>query len=304
MFDKIQSMYFKRVTTGVLALFMTASSGFSYAVPVYAEEVTTAAAKRKKEEEFSSTESSTLTLEKNDTTEQVQEEKKNDSSTTETKEDNENKSTEKTTEQRTNEDAKKEEQSIKKSFKTNDLSYQSLKKSAYADEELTFKDKSLQKLYGYKVEIKQLSFDDALASVKDYIKADKFDFYEFLCKISQNDPYKVFYSLSDSERNSLLKKCNEREQYAMRSLMTYAGLDYLQQNFNDKGKEFYLNGLKSCIKEFAPLVDNYELGEEVHDFDKSMDNFFQMRKENYQKKYSLSDKRKFRNSESDRRDFK
>lgn len=283
MFDKIQSMYFKRVTTGVLALFMTASSGFSYAVPVYAEEVTTAAAKRKKEEEFSSTESSTLTLEKNDTTEQVQEEKKNDSSTTETKEDNENKSTEKTTEQRTNEDAKKEEQSIKKSFKTNDLSYQSLKKSAYADEELTFKDKSLQKLYGYKVEIKQLSFDDALASVKDYIKADKFDFYEFLCKISQNDPYKVFYSLSDSERNSLLKKCNEREQYAMRSLMTYAGLDYLQQNFNDKGKEFYLNGLKSCIKEFAPLVDNYELGEEVHDFDKSMDNFFQMRKENYQK---------------------
>lgn len=283
MFDKIQSMYFKRVTTGVLALFMTASSGFSYAVPVYAEEVTTAAAKRKKEEEFSSTESSTLTLEKNDTTEQVQEEKKNDSSTTETKEDNENKSTEKTTEQRTNEDAKKEEQSIKKSFKTNDLSYQSLKKSAYADEELTFKDKSLQKLYGYKVEIKQLSFDDALASVKDYIKADKFDFYEFLCKISQNDPYKVFYSLSDSERNSLLKKCNEREQYAMRSLMTYAGLDYLQQNFNDKGKEFYLNGLKSCIKKFAPLVDNYELGEEVHDFDKSMDNFFQMRKENYQK---------------------
>ena len=283
MFDKIQSTYFKRVTTGVLALFMTASSGFSYAVPVYAEEVTTAAAKRKKEEEFSSTESSTLTLEKNDTTEQVQEEKKNDSSTTETKEDNENKSTEKTTEQRTNEDAKKEEQSIKKSFKTNDLSYQSLKKSAYADEELTFKDKSLQKLYGYKVEIKQLSFDDALASVKDYIKADKFDFYEFLCKISQNDPYKVFYSLSDSERNSLLKKCNEREQYAMRSLMTYAGLDYLQQNFNDKGKEFYLNGLKSCIKEFAPLVDNYELGEEVHDFDKSMDNFFQMRKENYQK---------------------
>lgn len=283
MFDKIQSTYFKRVTTGVLALFMTASSGFSYAVPVYAQEVTTATAKRKKEEEFSSTESSTLTLEKNDTTEQVQEEKKNDSSTTETKEDNENKSTEKTTEQRTNEDAKKEEQSIKKSFKTNDLSYQSLKKSAYADEELTFKDKSLQKLYDYKVEIKQLSFDDALASVKDYIKADKFDFYEFLCKISQNDPYKVFYSLSDSERNSLLKKCNEREQYAMRSLMTYAGLDYLQQNFNDKGKEFYLNGLKSCIKEFAPLVDNYELGEEVHDFDKSMDNFFQMRKENYQK---------------------
>ena len=283
MFDKIQSTYFKRVTTGVLALFMTASSGFSYAVPVYAEEVTTAAAKRKKEEKFSSTESSTLTLKENDTTEQVQEEKKNDSSTTETKKDNENKSTEKTTEQRTNEDAKKEEQSIKKSFKTNDLSYQSLKKSAYADEELTFKDKSLQKLYSYKVEIKQLSFDDALASVKDYIKADKFDFYEFLCKISQNDPYKVFYSLSDSERNSLLKKCNEREQYAMRSLMTYAGLDYLQQNFNDKGKEFYLNGLKSCIKEFAPLVDNYELGEEVHDFDKSMDNFFQMRKENYQK---------------------
>lgn len=283
MFDKIQSTYFKRITTGVLALFMTASSGFSYAVPVYAEEVTTAAARRKKEEEFSSTESSTLTLKENDTTEQVQEEKKNDSSTTETKKDNENKSTEKTTEQRTNEDAKKEEQSIKKSFKTNDLSYQSLKKSAYADEELTFKDKSLQKLYGYKVEIKQLSFDDALASVKDYIKADKFDFYEFLCKISQNDPYKVFYSLSDSERNSLLKKCNEREQYAMRSLMTYAGLDYLQQNFNDKGKEFYLNGLKSCIKEFAPLVDNYELGEEVHDFDKSMDNFFQMRKENYQK---------------------
>ena len=66
MFDKIQSTYFKRVTTGVLALFMTASSGFSYAVPVYAEEVTTAAAKRKKEEEFSSTESSTLTLREND----------------------------------------------------------------------------------------------------------------------------------------------------------------------------------------------------------------------------------------------
>ena len=30
MFDKIQSTYFKRVTTGVLALFMTASSGFSW----------------------------------------------------------------------------------------------------------------------------------------------------------------------------------------------------------------------------------------------------------------------------------
>lgn len=66
MFDKIQSTYFKRVTTGALALFMTASSGFSYAVPVYAQEVTTAAAKRKKEEEFSSTESSTLTLREND----------------------------------------------------------------------------------------------------------------------------------------------------------------------------------------------------------------------------------------------
>lgn len=66
MFDKIQSTYFKRVTTGVLALFMTASSGFSYAVPVYAQEVTTAAAKRKKEEEFSSIESSTLTLREND----------------------------------------------------------------------------------------------------------------------------------------------------------------------------------------------------------------------------------------------
>lgn len=66
MFDKIQSTYFKRVTTGVLALFMTASSGFSYAVPVYAQEVTTAAARRKKEEEFSSTESSTLTLREND----------------------------------------------------------------------------------------------------------------------------------------------------------------------------------------------------------------------------------------------
>lgn len=66
MFDKIQSTYFKRVTTGVLALFMTVSSGFSYAVPVYAQEVTTAAAKRKKEEEFSSTESSTLTLREND----------------------------------------------------------------------------------------------------------------------------------------------------------------------------------------------------------------------------------------------
>ena len=66
MFDKIQSTYFKRVTTGVLALFMTASSGFSYAVPVYAQEVTTAAAKRKKEEEFSNAESSTLTLREND----------------------------------------------------------------------------------------------------------------------------------------------------------------------------------------------------------------------------------------------
>ena len=77
MFDKIQSTYFKRVTTGVLALFMTASSGFSYAVPVYAEEVTTAAAKRKKEEEFSSTESSTLQLNENSTKEEV----KNDQDT-------------------------------------------------------------------------------------------------------------------------------------------------------------------------------------------------------------------------------
>lgn len=71
MFDKIQSTYFKRVTTGVLALFMAASSGFSYAVPVYAQEVTTAAAKRKKEEEFSSTESSTLQLNENSTKEEV-----------------------------------------------------------------------------------------------------------------------------------------------------------------------------------------------------------------------------------------
>lgn len=77
MFDKIQSTYFKRVTTGVLALFMTVSSGFSYAVPVYAEEVTTAAAKRKKEEEFSSTESSTLQLNENSTKEEV----KNDQDT-------------------------------------------------------------------------------------------------------------------------------------------------------------------------------------------------------------------------------
>ena len=77
MFDKIQSTYFKRVTTGVLALFMTASSGFSYAVPVYAEEVTTAAAKRKKEEEFSSTESSTSQLNENSTKEEV----KNDQDT-------------------------------------------------------------------------------------------------------------------------------------------------------------------------------------------------------------------------------
>lgn len=77
MFDKIQSTYFKRVTTGVLALFMTASSGFSYAVPVYAEEVTTAAARRKKEEEFSSTESSTLQLNENSTKEEV----KNDQDT-------------------------------------------------------------------------------------------------------------------------------------------------------------------------------------------------------------------------------
>lgn len=75
MFDKIQSTYFKRVTTGVLALFMTASSGFSYAVPVYAEEVTTAAAKRKKEEEFSSTESSTLQLNENSTKEEVKKSK-------------------------------------------------------------------------------------------------------------------------------------------------------------------------------------------------------------------------------------
>ena len=77
MFDKIQSTYFKRVTTGVLALFMTASSGFSYAVPVYAEEVTTASAKRKKEEEFSSTESSTLQLNENSTKEEI----KNDQDT-------------------------------------------------------------------------------------------------------------------------------------------------------------------------------------------------------------------------------
>lgn len=87
MFDKIQSTYFKRVTTGVLALFMTASSGFSYAVPVYAEEVTTAAAKRKKEEEFSSTESSTLQLNENSTKEEVKKSKEESSTntTTETK---------------------------------------------------------------------------------------------------------------------------------------------------------------------------------------------------------------------------
>ena len=70
MFDKIQSTYFKRVTTGVLALFMTASSGFSYAVPVYAEEVTTAAARRKKEEEFSEGEPSTLKLSENNSSDE------------------------------------------------------------------------------------------------------------------------------------------------------------------------------------------------------------------------------------------
>ena len=47
MINKVQfHKKIRQMTTGILALFMTASSGFSYAVPVYAETVTTAAAKR------------------------------------------------------------------------------------------------------------------------------------------------------------------------------------------------------------------------------------------------------------------
>lgn len=55
----------QRFATGAMALFMTASSGFSYAVPVYAEEVTTAGAKKKQEEELTEDEDSTLKLNEN-----------------------------------------------------------------------------------------------------------------------------------------------------------------------------------------------------------------------------------------------
>ena len=289
MFDKIQSTYFKRVTTGVLALFMTASSGFSYAVPVYAEEVTTAAAKRKKEEEFSSTESSTLQLNENSTKEEVVENKEDKSSNT-----TEKTLTTKTTEvsdekvqnesQRSDEDIQKEKQEMKSSFKVADIDYSSLKKSEYAKDKLEYDDKSLQKLFDYKIEIEQISFDDALKSVENYIANNEFDFYEFLCKISQNDPYKLFYSLSDADREKVLKQCNENEQYALKYLLMYSGLDFIQQNQkNNENKTFYVESLSKYFDNFKKFNKDNNLGEDVHDFDMLMDNFFQMRKENYQK---------------------
>lgn len=289
MFDKIQSMYFKRVTTGVLALFMTASSGFSYAVPVYAEEVTTAAAKRKKEEEFSSTESSTLQLNENSTKEEVVENKEDKSSNT-----TEKTLTTKTTEvsdekvqnesQRSDEDIQKEKQEMKSNFKVADIDYSSLKKSEYAKDKLEYDDKSLQKLFDYKIEIEQISFDDALKSVEDYIANNEFDFYEFLCKISQNDPYKLFYSLSDADREKVLKQCNEKEQYALKYLLMYSGLDFIQQNRkNNENKTFYVESLSKYFDNFKKFNKDNNLGEDVHDFDMLMDNFFQMRKENYRK---------------------
>lgn len=289
MFDKIQSTYFKRVTTGVLALFMTASSGFSYAVPVYAEEVTTAAAKRKKEEEFSSTESSTLQLNENSTKEEVVENKEDKSSNT-----TEKTLTTKTTEvsdekvqnesQRSDEDIQKEKQEMKSNFKVADIDYSSLKKSEYAKDKLEYDDKSLQKLFDYKIEIEQISFDDALKSVEDYIANNEFDFYEFLCKISQNDPYKLFYSLSDADREKVLKQCNEKEQYALKYLLMYSGLDFIQQNRkNNENKTFYVESLSKYFDNFKKFNKDNNLGEDVHDFDMLMDNFFQMRKENYRK---------------------
>ena len=289
MFDKIQSTYFKRVTTGVLALFMTASSGFSYAVPVYAEEVTTAAAKRKKEEEFSSTESSTLQLNENSTKEEVVENKEDKSSNT-----TEKTLTTKTTEvsdekvqnesQRSDEDIQKEKQEMKSNFKVADIDYSSLKKSEYAKDKLEYDDKSLQKLFDYKIEIEQISFDDALKSVENYIANNEFDFYEFLCKISQNDPYKLFYSLSDADREKVLKQCNENEQYALKYLLMYSGLDFIQQNQkNNENKTFYVESLSKYFDNFKKFNKDNNLGEDVHDFDMLMDNFFQMRKENYRK---------------------
>lgn len=289
MFDKIQSTYFKRVTTGVLALFMTASSGFSYAVPVYAEEVTTASAKRKKEEEFSSTESSTLQLNENSTKEEVVENKEDKSSNT-----TEKTLTTKTTEvsdekvqnesQRSDEDIQKEKQEMKSNFKVADIDYSSLKKSEYAKDKLEYDDKSLQKLFDYKIEIEQISFDDALKSVENYIANNEFDFYEFLCKISQNDPYKLFYSLSDADREKVLKQCNENEQYALKYLLMYSGLDFIQQNQkNNENKTFYVESLSKYFDNFKKFNKDNNLGEDVHDFDMLMDNFFQMRKENYRK---------------------
>ena len=288
MFDKIQSTYFKRVTTGVLALFMTASSGFSYAVPVYAEEVTTAAAKRKKEEEFSSTESSTLQLNENSTKEEVKNNQDKSSNTTEKT------LTTKTTEvsdekvqnesQRSDEDIQKEKQEMKSNFKVADIDYSSLKKSEYAKDKLEYDDKSLQKLFDYKIEIEQISFDDALKSVENYIANNEFDFYEFLCKISQNDPYKLFYSLSDADREKVLKQCNENEQYALKYLLMYSGLDFIQQNQkNNENKTFYVESLSKYFDNFKKFNKDNNLGEDVHDFDMLMDNFFQMRKENYRK---------------------
>ena len=289
MFDKIQSTYFKRVTTGVLALFMTASSGFSYAVPVYAEEVTTAAARRKKEEEFSSTESSTLQLNENSTKEEVVENKEDKSSNT-----TEKTLTTKTTEvsdekvqnesQRSDEDIQKEKQEMKSNFKVADIDYSSLKKSEYAKDKLEYDDKSLQKLFDYKIEIEQISFDDALKSIENYIANNEFDFYEFLCKISQNDPYKLFYSLSDADREKVLKQCNENEQYALKYLLMYSGLDFIQQNQkNNENKTFYVESLSKYFDNFKKFNKDNNLGEDVHDFDMLMDNFFQMRKENYRK---------------------
>ena len=173
---------------------------------------------------------------------------------------------------------------MKSNFKVADIDYSSLKKSEYAKDKLEYDDKSLQKLFDYKIEIEQISFDDALKSIENYIANNEFDFYEFLCKISQNDPYKLFYSLSDADREKVLKQCNENEQYALKYLLMYSVLDFIQQNQkNNENKNFYVESLSKYFDNFKKFNKDNNLGEDVHDFDMLMDNFFQMRKENYRK---------------------
>lgn len=154
------------------------------------------------------------------------------------------------------------------------------KKSMQVD--VKYRDKSLQMLYEYQATVKQKSLEAAIDDTKKYIENDAFDFYDFLCNISKNDPYEVFYRLPEASREKVFLKLNHRETYALRYILLYAGLDYFNQNHSADGKEFYQKSLKLYFSEFANMKNTTQLGEDVSDLDILIDHFFQMRKDNYE----------------------